>query len=103
MKYIIVETTFDKLEEAKELAKLLLNEGLAACVEVIPVESLYKWKGEIEEAKEFVVRIKTKKKLYSQLESVVLAFHSYDLPQIFALPIIKGSKAYLKWIDKETE
>ncbi len=85
------------------MAKNLVKDGLAACVVITRTTSIYKWEGKVEETEEFLLSIKTKKSLYPQVEHVIQELHSYELPQIIALPIKKGSKEYLQWINEETE
>ena len=103
MKHIIVETTFDSESEAKRLAKMLIEQGLAACVSIYKACSVYRWEGKLEEADEFVLMAKTQKSLYKTVEKFIKQNHSYDLPQIIATKIVAGSKGYLNWIDSETE
>jgi periplasmic divalent cation tolerance protein len=98
---IIVLTTCGSAAEARRIARALVEGKLAACVNVVsePVESIYRWKGKIESAREFLLLIKTKKKEFSGLRRAILELHSYEVPEILALPVAAGSARYLKWID----
>jgi len=101
-KYCIVKTTFPSKKKAKDCAIMLLNNSLAACVQIKKIKSLYKWQGKIENQKEYLVEIKTKLKLYKDVEKFILQNHSYQTPQIVAVDIIKAYDKYLEWIDSET-
>ncbi len=96
--------TFPSKEEALKVAELLVKERLAACCQVFgPVESLYRWKGKVERDTEWVLTVKTKGSLYCELEALVREVHPYEVPQIVALPIVKGYSQYLKWIEGEVK
>lgn len=98
---IIVLVTCRKQEEGRRIARSVVETGLAACVNVLqaPVESVYRWKGKVETAREFLLVIKTTRRRFAALEAAVRRLHSYDMPEIIALPIERGSKAYLAWIE----
>ncbi|MBU1045417.1 MAG: divalent-cation tolerance protein CutA [Candidatus Omnitrophica bacterium] len=100
---IIVFVTAGSDQEADLLREKLLEQKLAACVSKTNVNSLFSWKNEIQSENEVLLIIKTKKSLYGELEALILEWHSYDVPEIIALPIIAGSKPYLEWIDEVTE
>ena len=103
MRYIQVATTTDSEEAAKAIAGELVAKRLAACVQVIgPIASTYRWKGRIESEREWLCLIKTRRSLYPKVEKAILALHNYETPEIVALPIIAGSKGYLKWLRDET-
>ena len=91
--YIIVQTTCDNEDEAKKIAKVLLEQRLAACIQIKEIDSFYMWNDELCEDTETLVSIKTKKSNFKKN-------HSYDLPEIIEIPITNGTKEYLKWIDK---
>ena len=103
MKYIEVKTIFEKKDEALNLANLLLSKKLVACVQIGEIQSLYHWKGKLENEKEYVLTMKTKETLYEEIEKTIKANHSYEVAEIVALPILKGSKEYLSWIDETTK
>ncbi|MCX7021977.1 MAG: divalent-cation tolerance protein CutA [bacterium] len=89
--------------EAKEIARALIVERLAACANILPgVRSVYRWIGKIEEAAEVVVIAKTRARLVDALTERVKALHSYEVPCIVALPITEGNREFLGWIEKET-
>lgn len=84
------------------IAKRLVEEHLAACVNLIPrIRSIYRWEGKVEDATEWMLLIKTSRERYDALTTVLEAAHSYDLPEVLALPVITGSPAYLAWLDSE--
>ncbi|MFX1507088.1 MAG: divalent-cation tolerance protein CutA [Promethearchaeota archaeon] len=102
--YVTIYTTFESLKEAKEFSRLLLEKKLAACVNLIKdVHSIYRWKGEIEEATEILLWCKTQDFLIDKIQSLIQESHSYDLPAFVVYPIHSGSENYLKWISKETQ
>lgn len=100
MKYIVVKTTFEKRDEAEAMARLLLEKHLVSCVQISEIDSLYHWKGKIANEHEFILTMKSKKKLYGKIESVIKENHFYEVPQIIAIPIVAGLKEYLAWIDE---
>ncbi len=97
---IIVLVTCGSRKEARKIARALVGRRLAACVSeiAVPVASTYRWKGKVESAKEFLLLIKTSKKRYVAVRDAVRKLHSYEVPEIIALPIAAGSRAYLNWI-----
>lgn len=100
---ILVMTHLPDREAALGLARALLAEKLAACVNIgTPVDSMYHWQGQIETASEVPVAIKTRAALYPRVEAVILARHTYELPEIVAVPLTYGSSAYLDWLAAET-
>ena len=102
-KYIMISTTFDNREEADKIMDLLLESRLVSCCQISKIESSYHWKGKIEHAEELLVQMKSKKKLYKEIEKVILENHSYETPQIIAYDIIDGYKGYIDWIEEETQ
>lgn len=99
---IVVLSTCGSAEEAERLARRLVEEKLAACVNVIGgAKSFYRWKGAIESADEFLLVIKTSRDLFERLRTMLEAAHSYELPEVLALPVVAGSPAYLKWLEGE--
>lgn len=102
--YILVLTTVPEEKKGQVLAEILVRERLAACVTLsAPSRSLYWWKDKICEDREFVLFIKTRASLYPALEKKIKEEHPYEVPEIIALPVVKGSAAYLAWIDEETQ
>jgi periplasmic divalent cation tolerance protein len=99
---IVVLNTCESAEEAERLARSLMDLRLAACVTVIsPVRSFYRWKGAVADSAEWLLLIKTSRPLFARLRSALEAGHSYELPEILALPVIEGSPDYLSWMDGE--
>jgi len=97
--YLQIITTTDTKEEAEKIAHILVEKGLAACVQVIgPVTSVYQWNGKIEISAEWICQIKTIKDLYNSVEKEILTHHKYELPEIIAIPILTGLKKYLDWM-----
>ena len=104
MSYCIVNCTTSNKKNATEIAKTLIESKLAACVNIIPhVISIYTWENNICEGEEFLMVIKTQKKLFKKVESVILEKHEYEIPEIIATSIEKGNDKYLKWIKTETK
>lgn len=100
---IIVLTTYPNKKKSQEIAKAIINKKLAACVNVIKIESShYRWKGRLVEGKEFLLIIKTANRNYKKLESFVKKTHPYKVPEIIKLPVKDGLKAYLDWVDSGT-
>ncbi len=99
MKEIVIFITSGSEEEAKKLARVLVEEKLAACVNILSgVESLYWWKGKIESSKEWMLVVKTQGKMVNKVVKRVKEIHSYEVPEVIALPIVEGNKDYLQWI-----
>ena len=97
---IIVLITAGSEDEARKIARLLVKEKKAACVNIVPgVDSLFRWKGKINSARETLLLVKTRASLLSEIISLVQKTHSYEVPEIIALPITDGSEDYLKWLD----
>ena len=86
-------------EEAARLADLLIGAHLAACVQILPeMESVYRWEGKIERQAETLLLAKTMRSKFDELEREVRALHSYQTPEIIAVPIVAGSRSYLEWL-----
>ena len=101
---IVVLVTVGSEQEAETIATALLEERLAACVNVTsPVRSLYRWEGRIADDREWQMVIKTQARLFEALSARVRALHSYDLPEIIALPVLAGTTDYVDWIQNETK
>ncbi len=103
MSYIVVSTTLNDKKEADELGETIVKNGLGACVQIMgPIKSIYSWNGQLERSEEYLCFIKTKKKLYDELEEMIKEVHPYDNPEIIAADIVKGSEDYLDWIENVT-
>ena len=101
---IIVFMTAGSAEEAMRIAEALVESKLAACVQVLPeMHSIYLWKGEVERAREVLMIAKTTMAKFDGLQSKLRAIHSYETPEIIALPIVAGSEDYLKWLTSSLE
>lgn len=101
--HITVYITVPSPEEGEKIAKALVEKRLAACVNIVPgLRSIYHWQGKICDDRELLLIAKTRDSLFERLEHEVNSIHSYKLPEIIALPIVKGSKEYLDWIDGNT-
>ena len=99
---IVVLSTCGSEEEAREIARGLVEKRLAACVNVTPgIRSIYHWQGAIEEDSEYLLAIKSRRDLFEQLRAQLEKAHSYDVPEVIALPVVDGSAAYLNWMDRE--
>jgi len=101
---IIVFLTAANGEEATRLADMLVGAHLAACVQILPeMESVYRWQGKIERSSEVLLLVKTTRGKFDELEREVRALHSYDTPEIIAVPVVTGSAAYLEWLISATD
>lgn len=96
--YGVVMVTAASRAEAETIAKALLEAKLAACITLLPVQSIYTWQGKVEQNEEWQLLIKTNLTQFSALEAKVREIHSYQVPEIIALPIVAGSEPYLQWI-----
>lgn len=94
----IVLVTASSKEEGEAIASALLEAKLAACVSIFPVHSMYVWQGKVNSDDEWQLTIKTHLAQFSALEAKIRELHSYEVPEIIALPIVAGSQAYLDWI-----
>ena len=98
-RYRIVLVTCASITEARRIGRSAVEKNLAACANVVPgVESIYQWKGKVERAREVLVMMKTSVRRLRELEREVKRMHSYEVPEFVVLPIIAGSREYLKWI-----
>ena len=102
--YIIVHVTAPNEEEASKISRTVVEERLAACVNIIrSVRSIYRWQGRLEDEQEVLMIIKTKRTLFERLQGRVKELHSYTVPEIIGLPVIEGSEEYLNWLGQETD
>ncbi|HEX3143502.1 MAG TPA: divalent-cation tolerance protein CutA [Pyrinomonadaceae bacterium] len=96
---IVVMMTAASAEEASRIGEMLVSQKLAACVQVLPpIQSIYVWQGEVQRESEILILAKTTQSNFAELERQVRAIHSYETPEIIALPIVCGSKSYLDWL-----
>ena len=101
---IVVFVTAGTEEEARGIAEVLLDKRKAACVNIVPkVDSLFWWQGKLDSAQESLLIIKTKASLLPDVVSLVKGIHSYEVPEIIAMPIIGGNEDYLKWLNSEVK
>lgn len=99
---IVVLSTCASADEARRIADELIAQRLAACVNLLPpVRSVYHWKGAVEEGEETLMIIKSARPLFEQLQAAIVRLHSYEVPEIIALPIVDGAASYLAWMDNE--
>ena len=101
----VVLVTCGSMKEARKIARGVVGKRLAACVNIAtaPVESVYRWKGKVETAKEFLLVMKTTASRLNALEKEVKRLHSYDVPEFVVLEIAAGSKEYLRWVEQSIE
>jgi periplasmic divalent cation tolerance protein len=100
--YGVLLTTSPNREEARLIAKLLIDEKLAACVQLLPIESFYFWQGKTQNEAEVLLLVKTRSALFEAAIARIKAVHSYTVPEIVALPFTAGFAGYLDWIDSVT-
>ncbi len=98
----VVFSTCDSEDEARRIARELVEQRLAACVQIVPgVRSVYQWKGQVEEGAEFLLLMKTRRDLVAELARSVRKMHSYETPELVAAPVVDGLADYLAWMDRE--
>jgi periplasmic divalent cation tolerance protein len=101
---IVVISTCGSEEEAVRVAKHLVDARIAACVNLIPkIRSIYRWQGKLEDTPEWMLVIKTSRPRFDALRDALAAAHSYEIPEIIALPIVDGSPDFLAWLDTELD
>jgi periplasmic divalent cation tolerance protein len=98
--HIVVQVTAGSNEEAWTIARTVVERKLAACAQVVPIRSIYRWRGAVEESDEVILFIKTRRDRYDALEACIKELHSYEVPEILALSVVAGSRDYLEWIDE---
>ena len=104
MQSIVVLVTCENQDEAKKIAGALVEKRLAACANILPnVRSVFRWQGAVEDEDEVLMIIKTRHEVFDHLAEVVTELHSYDVPEIIALPIVAGNAPYLDWIENEVK
>jgi periplasmic divalent cation tolerance protein len=101
-RYLVVLVTCGSRREAWKIARALVTQRLAACVNISqsPVDSVYRWKGKVSHSREFLMIIKTSRRRLAKLRAAVERLHSYDVPEVIALPVESGSPAYLRWLEE---
>jgi periplasmic divalent cation tolerance protein len=97
--YGVVMVTVSSQKEGETLATSIIEAQMAACVSIFPINSIYTWQGKIHSASEWQLLIKTDLAQFSQLEKKIIELHSYEVPEIIALPIVAGSQPYFKWLN----
>ena len=104
-KFRVVLVTCATLEEARKIARGVVEKRLAACVNIVThaVESFYMWKGKLENSSEYLLIIKTSEERLAELQKEVLSLHSYDTPEFVVLPIVAGSDEYLAWLGESVD
>jgi periplasmic divalent cation tolerance protein len=103
MEYIVVYVTAPAEEEAERIARDLVENKLAACVNIVKnMRSIYRWQGKIEDETEVLMIVKTRREHFAHLRDMVKQLHSYSVPEIIALPVVEGSEEYLAWLEEET-
>jgi periplasmic divalent cation tolerance protein len=99
---IVVLSTASTAAEAETIARRLVDDRLAACVNVVTgVRSFYRWKGKIEKSPEWLLVIKSSRGRFEELRAALEKLHSYDVPEVIALPVVEGTKNYLNWMEGE--
>ena len=99
---VVVFITTPNREEASELAQMLVEARLAACVQILPrIDSIYRWQGRVERQEEVLLLAKTLRSKFADLEREVRARHSYETPEIVAVPVVDGSAQYLAWLTND--
>ncbi|MCX8094806.1 MAG: divalent-cation tolerance protein CutA [Caldisericia bacterium] len=102
-KLIMVLTTIDDMEKAKKLARFIVDQKLAACVQITgPIQSIYYWRDKTEDTKEWLILIKTRKNLYEKLEEFIIKLHPYIVPEIVSFDIENCFKKYFDWVFEVT-
>jgi periplasmic divalent cation tolerance protein len=97
---IVVLTTCDSEEQARELARRLVERRVSACVNILAkAQSIYRWKDKVEESAEWLLVIKSRRDMFTVLRAEIEKLHTYDVPEIVALPVVDGSESYLEWLD----
>jgi periplasmic divalent cation tolerance protein len=100
--YCVVMTTAESEDDAKSLARRLVEQRLVACAQITPIRSVFRWEGQVDEAEECLLLLKTADEVYGALEAYLLEHHPYDLPEIVKVPVSGGSGAYLQWMTDQT-
>jgi periplasmic divalent cation tolerance protein len=100
---MLVLTTLANSDAAAEMAKKVVGERLAACANILPaLRSIYRWQGKLQDENEVLVLLKTRRQQVERLKERIIELHPYDVPEVIAIPVEQGHKAYLDWIAGET-
>jgi len=101
----MVLVTCGSIVEARRIASRVVRKRLAACVNIVlgPVQSIYRWKGKVQSAREVLIVIKTTEKRLAELENEVVHWHSYDVPEFVVIPVAAGSREYLDWLEESVK
>jgi periplasmic divalent cation tolerance protein len=101
--HVVVFVTAGSLEQGQAIARALVEERVAACVNIVsPIQSVYRWQDQVHDDQEVLLIAKTAAAMFDQLATRVRQLHSYEVPEIIALPIVAGAEDYLQWIDEQT-
>jgi len=100
--YCIAMTTLEDEDSASRLARRLVEAKLAACVQLVQIRSTFSWEGDVEDAREVLVLVKTRTSVYDQLQQFVCDNHPYDVPEILQIPVTAGYGPYLSWVNDNT-
>ena len=101
---IVVLSTCDSEEQAGRIARELVEQKLAACVNILPgARSVYRWKGQMEDSAEWLLIIKSRRDLMDKLRTAIGKIHTYEVPELLAVPVVDGSETYLEWLDRELD
>jgi periplasmic divalent cation tolerance protein len=104
-RYRVVLVTCATLEEARKIARHVVEKRLTACVNIVThaVESFYAWEGKLENSSEYLLIMKTTEERLEELQKQTISLHSYDTPEFIVLPVVAGSEEYLKWVGENVE
>ena len=104
MSTLLVLTNLPDRASAERLADLVIGQSLAACVNILsPIRSIYRWEGKTQDDREWLLVIKTEQKHFADVEARVRSLHSYQVPEVVALPVVDGSERYLEWVKLATQ
>ncbi|OUW00604.1 MAG: hypothetical protein CBD16_06320 [Betaproteobacteria bacterium TMED156] len=100
---ILIVTTLDSIRDARELSRTLVSEKLCACIQIEQVKSIFEWEGRISEESEVRLTIKSIAENYEDIESVILEFHPYELPEIISIPVLNVYRPFAEWVADQSE
>jgi periplasmic divalent cation tolerance protein len=101
--YCVLMTTIGSDDEARVLCRSLVEAGLVACAQRVPIESLYRWEGDLVEDREMLVLLKTRRARSPEVMAALQEQHPYDVPEVIELPVTAGWPPYLRWVDQQTD